>query len=220
MALGPLGLDLVVVASVAVVVFTSLGGWARPPRPLASPGASADARRPRRRRRSADVAQLLDRLQREVRSGAGVRAALVSTLAESPGRLVEVANALAHDRPLVDALAEHRSGDVEDDLVVHALRLGTAHTSALAEVLERTSVVVRERRAWRAERLAQAAQARASARVLTLLPLAFAGWSVLSSPSVRAAYTTSGVVVVLSLIGVILNAIGWWWMRRVIGADR
>ncbi|MEZ5250945.1 MAG: hypothetical protein R2713_17555 [Ilumatobacteraceae bacterium] len=87
-------------------------------------------------------------------------------------------------------------------------------------MLERTSVVVRERRAWRAERLAQAAQARASARVLTLLPLAFAGWSVLSSPSVRAAYTTSGVVVVLSLIGVILNAIGWWWMRRVIGADR
>lgn len=217
--LGQIGVELVVFASVAGAVWAVSGGPARPPRPLTT-GERPGADRRRRDRRSADVVELLDRLQREIRSGTGVRTALVSSLSASPGRLTEVASALANDRPVVDALAAHRPGDVEDDLVVHALRLGVVHTSALTEVLERTAVVVRERRAWRAERLAQAAQARASARVLTLLPLAFAGWSLVSSPSVRAAYATSSAVLLLSAIGGVLNAIGWWWMRRVIGAGR
>jgi recombination protein RecT len=34
---------------------------------------------------------------------------------------------------------------------------------------------------------------------------------------VRAAYAASPVTVVVAALGVALNAVGWWWMRRVVG---
>ena len=108
-------------------------------------------------------------------------------------------------------------GADERDVVVHALRLGAQHPHVLPDVLDRAAAVVRERRTWRHERIVQAAQARTSARVLTFLPLAFAMWGVATSASVRAAYAGSPVTVVVAAVGVALNTVGWWWMRRVVG---
>ena len=52
--------------------------------------------------------------------------------------------------------------------------------------------------------------------VLTVLPLAFAAWGITTSESVRAAYATSAVTVVITVLGLALNVTGWWWMRRVV----
>jgi Flp pilus assembly protein TadB len=83
-------------------------------------------------------------------------------------------------------------------------------------VLDRAVTVIRERRAWRHERHVHSAQARTSARVLTLLPLGFALWGLLTSPSVRTAYATSPVVIAVAATGIALNVAGWWWMRHVV----
>jgi Flp pilus assembly protein TadB len=76
--------------------------------------------------------------------------------------------------------------------------------------------VVRERQAWRAERHAQAAQARLSARMLTVLPLVVAGWGLVSGPRARQTYVESPATSVFAGLGVALNLVGWMWMRRLV----
>ncbi|MFN6122436.1 MAG: type II secretion system F family protein [Actinomycetes bacterium] len=167
-----------------------------------------------------DLVDLAERIARETRAGRGVRDSVADALGSHPALAPEVAHALGRHAPLAAALAAHRPRGDERDLLIHALSLGVHHAHVLAEVLDRTTVVIRERRAWRLERSAQSAQARASARALTVLPAAFALWGALSSPSVRQAYTTSTVTLVVAAVGVVRNGAGWWWMRRVVGASR
>jgi tight adherence protein B len=164
-----------------------------------------------------DLLDVVERLSTDVRSGRSPRDALVDALADQPRLLPEIHLALVRRAPLADALAAHEPGTDERDVVVHALRLGAQHPHVLPDVLDRAAAVVRERRTWRHERIVQAAQARTSARVLTFLPLAFAMWGVATSASVRAAYAGSPVTVVVAAVGVGLNTVGWWWMRRVVG---
>lgn len=164
-----------------------------------------------------DLVDVVERLSNDVRSGRSARDALADALTGEPDLLPEVHLALARRSPLGDALAAHESGKDERDVVVHALRIGAEHPHVLPDVLDRAAAVVRERRTWQHERVVQAAQARTSARVLTFLPLAFAAWGVATSASVRAAYAASPVTVVVAALGVALNAVGWWWMRRVVG---
>ena len=164
-----------------------------------------------------DLVAVVERLSNDVRSGRSARDALTDALAGDPDLLPEIRRALARQAPLGEALAAHEAGSAERDVVVHALRIGAEHPHVLPDVLDRAAAVVRERRTWQHERVVQAAQARTSARVLTFLPLAFAMWGVATSASVRAAYAGSPVTVVVAALGVALNAVGWWWMRRVVG---
>ena len=168
-------------------------------------------------RSSLDLVDVVERLSNDVRSGRSARDALTDALSGDPDLLPEVHLALARRAPLADALTAHESGKDERDVVVHALRIGAEHPHVLPDVLDRAAAVVRERRTWQHERVVQAAQARTSARVLTFLPLAFAAWGVATSASVRAAYADSPVTIVVAALGVALNAVGWWWMRRVVG---
>lgn len=168
-------------------------------------------------RSALDLVDVVERLSNDVRSGRSARDALADALSGEPDLLPEVQLALVRQAPLGDALAAHESGKDERDVVVHALRIGAEHPHVLPDVLDRAAAVVRERRTWQHERVVQAAQARMSARVLTFLPLAFAAWGVATSASVRAAYADSPVTVVVAALGVALNAVGWWWMRRVVG---
>ncbi|MFN8021524.1 MAG: hypothetical protein U0Q03_08360 [Acidimicrobiales bacterium] len=163
-----------------------------------------------------DPVDVLERLARDLRSGIGVTVAVEHALAGAPTLLPDVSEALAHQVPLDVALAQHRPVDDEARLVVHALRLGAAHPPAMPSVLARTGDAIRERRAWRAERRVQAAQARASARVLTALPLVFAGWGVATSPQVRHTLATSSVTAAIVGLGLGLNLGGWIWMRAVV----
>jgi Flp pilus assembly protein TadB len=167
-----------------------------------------------------DLIDVIESLSRHLRSGRSLRDALTTVLADAATLLPEVRTALSRQAPVADALAAHTPRADERDLLVHALRLGAQHTHVIPEVLDRAAVVIRERRTWRNERVVQAAQARSSARVLTFLPLAFAVWGVATSSSVRAAYAGSIVTVSVAGIGIALNAVGWWWMRRAVGVPR
>ncbi|MEX0846396.1 MAG: type II secretion system F family protein [Ilumatobacteraceae bacterium] len=156
----------------------------------------------------------------EVRGGASVPASIAISLRRHPHVLPELAVALGRgltlDRAL-DELPDQMSR--EERWFAHSLRLCHATGGAAAEVLDRAVAVARERRAWAAERRAQASQARLSARLLTVLPLVFAGWGVVSSAQVRSAYATSPIVVACTLVGLVLNGVGWWWMRRLVAGE-
>lgn len=169
---------------------------------------------------SLDIVDMAEQIARETRAGAGAHRSITDALARAPALAPAVSTALSRHASLQDALAAHRPHGDERDLVVHALRIGVVHTHVLPSVLDRAVVIVRERRAWRLERQAQSASARTSARVLTVLPLAFAVWGAASSPSVREAYATSSVTVTVAGLGAALNLVGWWWMHRVVGSGR
>ena len=66
-----------------------------------------------------------------------------------------------------------------------------------------------------AERRTQSAQARLSAVVMTVLPLAMLGLLLVTSSTTRQAATTPlGLLVIAT--GAVLNLAGWRWMRRII----
>jgi Flp pilus assembly protein TadB len=58
-----------------------------------------------------------------------------------------------------------------------------------------------------------------SARLLTALPLGFSAWGVLTSSSVRAAFRDTPLTAICLAVGLSLNALGWWWMRRLVMVD-
>jgi Flp pilus assembly protein TadB len=163
-----------------------------------------------------DLVDVIERVAREVHTGHSLRVALDGALAAAPNVLPDLASSIARQVPLARAIEAHQPQGDECDLFVHALRLATEHPHVVPDVLARTTSVIRERRAWRNERRVQAAQARTSARVLTFLPLGFAAWGAASSGSVRHAYATSPATAGVALIGLGLNVVGWWWMRRLV----
>ncbi len=76
---------------------------------------------------------------------------------------------------------------------------------------------LRKPAAARSERRAHGAQARLSARVLTIVPLLFAAWSAVASRRTRDIYLTSFAGGICAVSGLVLNMLGWQWMKRTIG---
>jgi Flp pilus assembly protein TadB len=86
-----------------------------------------------------------------------------------------------------------------------------------ARPIEAVADVLVARADEHAERLSASAQARLSARVMTVVPCAVAALLAVTEPSVRTAVTGPlGATCVLA--GATLNAAGWWWMRSMIRA--
>jgi tight adherence protein B len=128
-------------------------------------------------------------------------------------------HALERGAPLdraVDALASPATGCA---LVAPVLRTCAELGGPAAPPLMRCASTLRSRAAAIAERDVMAAQSRASAHVLTVVPAGALTVLVLVEPGVRAALTTPPGIACL-LAGGVCNAIGWWWMRRIVGAGR
>ena len=85
----------------------------------------------------------------------------------------------------------------------------------MALTIDAGASLLRERAAARADAIAHAAQARLSARVLTVVPVGFAAWSALTSGSFRTGIA-SAAGAGSATIGAVLNGIGWWWMRSLV----
>jgi tight adherence protein B len=135
--------------------------------------------------------------------------------------LAAVARAAAHGLPLTEALdgwtAAH--DDPGTRLAATALALATAVGSAPARAIDGVAATLRERLDLAAERRALATQARTSALVLSLAPLAFAALLV-SADSAAADFllgTPAGLVCLVA--GVALDAAGMWWMVRLSRSD-
>ena len=76
---------------------------------------------------------------------------------------------------------------------------------------------MRQRVSDELDRDAQSAQAKLSARVLTLVPLAVLALLLGTDADVRQVLTEPAGAATVG-IGLALNAVGSWWMRRIVGA--
>lgn len=209
-----------VIIVVAVALLAALVGAAPSRARSRQPAAQRASRRhsgDRRANRQTDLIAMVERTSREVRAGAAIRSALQSTLQLHPTLLRSLAEQLSRGASLPQALADTQPTVRGDEaFVLHGLRLTVDNGGAMADTLDRVVAVVRERHVWRGERHAQAAQARLSAQMLTVLPMAVAVWGVVSGPRVRQAYVESATAGVMAVVGVVLNVTGWWWMRHLV----
>ncbi|MDO8390446.1 MAG: type II secretion system F family protein [Actinomycetota bacterium] len=157
---------------------------------------------PRRRHRQAPTttqqwAELLSTVAAEVRTGSSPIAAHAHAMQQAPW-------------------CRHTNHPGDDERVVlQALHATRTLGGPVAATLDAAAALLRERLAIRAEATAHSAQARLSARVLTIVPLVFCAWNLATSASFRAAWLAP-VGRVCAALGVACNALGWWWMRRII----
>lgn len=167
----------------------------------------------------AQIAGWCDALAREVRSGASLGAALRTVEPPSGGSLDAIAHALGRGTTVTDALSSVASATPDEQAVLSVLGACALHGGPAAQPLDRVAATLRRRAADAAERAVHSAQARLSARVMTVLPGAVLALLVATSPSVRAT-VASPVGAVSILVGLGLNVTGWVWMRQVIGGRR
>lgn len=162
------------------------------------------------------VAALLDQTARHCASGVSLGEAFVTAVDGSV--LEEVfgdATAAIVTGETISAALDRVPVDQPDvALATHVLRLCAAQGGTVSESLDRAAATLRERESVAHERVAQSAQARLSARVLTLLPIAFGGWTVLTTPTVQHFFLTP-IGLACLLLGLGLNASGWLLMKRV-----
>jgi tight adherence protein B len=175
----------------------------------------------RRRLRAAQLPPALERLATSLRSGASLPAAMAEAAAatEPPlgAELAAVAEATRRGRPIVAGLDDWswRHDDAGTRLAATAMALATVVGSAPARAVDGVAATLRERLDLDAERRALGAQARASALVLAIAPLAFAAVLIAGDTSAaRFLLTTPGGWTCLAA-GVSLDAAGAWWMARL-----
>jgi Flp pilus assembly protein TadB len=185
---------------------------------------------PRRRRPGAQpgdgeaLVGLLDAVARDVRAGASLTGAVEAALRSGcPPALDVTARELARGAPLQRALAQALAApDAQlgpDAATAIQVLLTCAEVGGpAAEPIGRAASVLRERAASRADRVAHAAQALLSARILTTVPVLYATWAGARDPRLRDVYLHSRPAQLSVLAGVALGAVGWRWMRRTIGA--
>lgn len=172
-----------------------------------------------------ELARFGDSLARELRSGAAMADAFCHAARRSSAR---TARALSAEVGAIErgdrwnaVLAEWsgRSGSVGVSMFATTLAIAHDTGTGAAGAVERCAVAVRDRVELREEVRALTAQVRASALLVTALPLvALAGLGALDPRVIRFFGTGPGVVA--GGLGVALETAGWLWMRRLIGADR
>jgi Flp pilus assembly protein TadB len=152
-----------------------------------------------------DLATVLDTAAREVRTGSSTSVAVQHALHAHPG----AADALA-------ATAAGRPPTPDWPVLLHAVRRAERVGHEAAAVFDQAAATLRERHALQAEQRAHTTQARLSARVLTAVPIGFAALTAWSSPNVRVVYASAWGVAMITA-GAVLNLLGWWWMRAIVG---
>lgn len=106
-------------------------------------------------------------------------------------------------------------GHPDADLVRAVVNTGASTGSALAASFDRAAATLRERADLQREIRALTAQARASALLLTIAPLAFLVVVAVADPAVVGAGLASGPGRLALVVGVMLDLAGWVWMRRL-----
>lgn len=185
------------------------------------------SRRRRRRRHSFrrgdravgadEVAGWCEHLARSLRGGSTLTSAFcgVDPPTSCRGVVDDAVLAVRRGTRLADALAIS-TPSTHLDMAITVLRACAINGGTAAEPLDRAAIVLRGRAADAAERRTQSAQARLSALVMTILPVAMLALMLLTSPATRSA-AAQPVGVTAIAAGGALNVIGWRWMQRIVG---
>jgi tight adherence protein B len=156
-------------------------------------------------------------MARSLRSGSTLRQAVmvlpVDTVTERATSKIRLG--IERGLSVVDAVDRTDGGGPQLRLalgvIVSAGRIGGPSAAAI----DRAAALLRQRAADHEERASHAAQARLSAHVMTALPLLMLAVLVATDDDVRSV-AASSVGAACIAAGLVLNAIGWWWMRRIV----
>jgi Flp pilus assembly protein TadB len=158
----------------------------------------------------------LDSLARAIRSHSHSRDALVDMLvALSPTPAVlDLREWLLQGNDIAMGL-ERCTEKYAEARLFSLLHQSLAHGVFVPQALEQAATILREEVQLRSDVFTAAAQARSSARILTLLPFAVLLLLFLVSPATRDSLANLPVLAVLCL-GAFFNRLGWFWVQQLV----
>ena len=173
-----------------------------------------------------ELPNVLDDVARGLRAGSSLRQSCADAVGGGGHAGAELAAVVRHAErgaPLPAALGAwaERSTIPELRLAAGALALAAVAGGPQARAVDGVATTLRERRAIAADVRAQSAQARLSALVIGLLPVAFMAWALATDRRTAAFLVTSPPGWACLLAGLGLEVGGVLWMRRILrGAAR
>lgn len=167
------------------------------------------------------LAEILDTTARHLRLGESFASALQEAVS-SQHCAIQVLQDFSRSCALGEAASEisrrliKTAKTKDQQFVVKTLELAATGGVGGVMALERAAIVIRERATHIDDRLAQAAQALLSTRILSWTPLLVAGWLLVSSAPVRNYLILSPSGWICLLLGIGLNLAGRKWMHAII----
>ncbi len=164
------------------------------------------------------LAALLDDVARRCASGESMANAFLGSAHLGPlaPRFDRAISSLDRGSTMAEAMSLETADGAAQALALHVLMLCARVGGNVSESLDGAAATLRDRDAAEQERHAQSAYARLSARVLTVVPLVFAGWTVATDPRARGFMLSPAGTACLCL-GLGFNLVGSRVMRRIIG---
>lgn len=174
-------------------------------------------------RRDAQLPQMLDRLASSLRGGTSLGQALVAAAEATPeplgADLRSISTMVEHGAGVPAALrgwSDRSSASPQVRHVAASLSLAAEVGGPVARSVDRVAATLRERRELRDEARALATQSRASAAVLALAPVGFAVLVAAVEPSALSFLFSSPIGLACLTSGLLLEAVGAFWMARML----
>ena len=163
---------------------------------------------------------MLELVARELRSGVTISQAFENVVrtADDTLELDGLVDRL-HNGELIGPAIDWwvvRLASADAALVAGVFHLGTETGTAIADALERATAGIRARAELADEILALTAQSRASALLIAVAPVGFGAVLLLAEPAAAAFLFTSALGLACLALGLTLDAIGFWWMHRLV----
>ena len=173
-------------------------------------------------RRDAQLPEGLERVASALRAGLSLPGALAAAGSATPlplgAELTAIASAARRGQPLAAAVDDwagaHASAPVR--MASAALAMGAEAGGAVARAVDGVAASLRERRSVAAEAGSLATQARASAALIAVAPLAFSLLVGVADPSAAAMLVRTPVGLACLGGGLALELAGGLWMRRIV----
>jgi tight adherence protein B len=166
------------------------------------------------------VADLLDAIAREVHSGYSLTLAFVNTAERFPNLAwwtEPIAVQCIRGHSLANAIADTTPTNWTADIALATRTLSVASNGGygIANTLEKSASILREREHIALERKAQTAQIRLSTSVLSWIPLAICVWAITQQSNTRTFLLSTPLGLLCIAVGLLFNIAGRHWIARI-----
>jgi tight adherence protein B len=166
------------------------------------------------------VADLLDAIAREVHSGYSLTLAFVNTAERFPNLAWWTEPIAVHcirGHSLANAIADNTPTNWTADVALATRTLSVASNGGygIANTLEKSASILREREHIALERRAQTAQIRLSTSVLSWIPLVICVWAITRQSNTRTFLLSTPLGLMCIAVGLLFNIAGRNWITRI-----
>jgi tight adherence protein B len=166
------------------------------------------------------VADLLDAIAREVHSGYSLTLAFVNTAERFPNLAwwtEPIAVQCIRGHSLANAIADTTPTNWTADIALATRTLSVASNGGygVANTLEKSASILREREHIALERRAQTAQIRLSTSVLSWIPLVICMWVITRQSHTRTFLLSTPLGLMCVAVGLLFNIAGRNWIARI-----